>query len=81
MRELSRNDMRVINGAVSAETLCKGGVVAGGHVVGAVVGAASTIVMALSPMAPAAVIVGPGIGLLTGTAVIASGSYACEAAF
>jgi len=32
-------------------------------------------------MAPAAPVVGPGLGLMSGAAVIAGGSYACEAAF
>jgi hypothetical protein len=81
MHELSLNEMRMINGAVSASALCKGGVVAGGHVVGVVTGVVSTVVMALSPMAPAAIIVGAGAGLATGGAVILGGSYACDAIF
>jgi hypothetical protein len=81
MRELYFSEIRTINGAASASALCDGAVVAGGHVVGVAVGVVSTIVLALSPMAPAAVVVGAGAGLTAGVAVIAGGSYACEAAF
>ncbi|MFC7399391.1 hypothetical protein ACFQU1_19470 [Chelatococcus sp. GCM10030263] len=81
MHELSPDETRAINGAMSTSMLCKRGVVVGGHVVGAAVGVVSTIVMALSPMAPAAILVGPGVGLMSGAVVIAGGSYACEAAF
>ena len=81
MHELSLEETRVINGAISASTLCKDGVMIGGHVVGVVVGVVSTAVMALSPMAPVAPLVGSGLGLASGAVVIVGGSYACEAVF
>jgi len=81
MHELSVEETRAINGAISASTLCKDGVVIGGHAVGLVLGVVSTVVIALSPIAPAAPVVGPAVGLMSGAAVIVGGSYACEAAF